>query len=193
VPDPELFAEWLVYGKSKSINTEPIDREKWDAEYSSIASVISKFVTSNRSALQGNYVEKVFASPRTWDMACRLWATCRCRDNIKPWDYLSGSIGEGTAKELMAYYIQMDLPDPRRVLERGVELIPNIKKIDRVYACLNSVMSFVLKHQEHAPRYCKILQDVKAEDVVAQCAKNIVLNNLCNSKEALELLESLDL
>lgn len=191
-PDPELFVEWLVFGKSQHINITPIDREKWDAEYSSIASVVSKFIISNRDMLQGKHTERVFASPRTWDMACRLWATCRCRD-VKPYPYLQGSIGEGVTKQLYTFFIEMDLPDPRHVLEHGVKLLPDERKVDRVYACINSIMSYVIKYQEHVPRFCEILQQIKAEDIVVQCAKKIVDNNLCNSPQAVKLLENINI
>ena len=191
-PSPDLFSDWLKLGKSLDISTKRMNMEDWQAEYANVSSVVSEFISRNSGRFIGNFMDRSFASPRTWDMACRLWTTCRCKDYLAI-DFISGCIGEGVTNELLNFYAYMDLPDPRVVLNRGVSSLPDMDKIDRVYACINSVLGYTIKYPEHAPKFCKILKDLELYDIVNQCTRELINNTLCNSEEALSLIESLEI
>ena len=83
-------------------------------------------------------------SPRTWEMAARLWAaasaagaSAACRAAL-----VSGAVGEAAGIQLLTWETQMDLPDPEAVLADPESAdIPD--RGDRAYAVLSAVAAAV--------------------------------------------------
>lgn len=83
-------------------------------------------------------------SPRTWDMAARLWAAAVAADasTEATTALITGAVGEGPGIELLMWEMEMDLPDPEAVLADPASFeVPH--RGDRVYAVLSSVAAAV--------------------------------------------------
>jgi len=83
-------------------------------------------------------------SPRTWEMAARLWAAAgaagageEARSAL-----VRGAVGDGAAAEFLAWLLEMDLPDPEEVLTDPASFtLPG--RGDRAYAALAAVTAAV--------------------------------------------------
>jgi hypothetical protein len=83
-------------------------------------------------------------SPRTWDMAARLWAAALAVDATTETTtaLICGAVGEGAGIELLMWEMEMDLPDPEKLLaDPDAFEIP--ERGDRAYAVLSSVAAAV--------------------------------------------------
>src|SRR5436305_7739071 len=89
-------------------------------------------------------------SPRTWDMAARLWAAARAVEATTEAEtaLLTGAIGEGPGIELLMWQLEMDLPDPEDVLADPDSFeVP--ERHDRAHAVLSSVAAAVAAKPTH--------------------------------------------
>jgi hypothetical protein len=83
-------------------------------------------------------------SPRTWEMAARLWAAAgvagageETRSAL-----VRGAIGDGAGVEFLAWLTEMDLPDPEAMLaDPGSFVLPG--RADRAYAALAALAAAV--------------------------------------------------
>jgi len=83
-------------------------------------------------------------SPRTWEMAARLWAAggvAGAGDAARS-ALVRGAVGDGAGVEFLAWLTEMDLPDPEAVLaDPGSFVLP--ERGDRAYAALAAVAAAV--------------------------------------------------
>jgi hypothetical protein len=83
-------------------------------------------------------------SPRTWEMAARLWAASGAAgagDEARS-ALVAGAIGDGAAAEFLAWLAEMDLPDPEAVLaDPSSFVLP--ARTDRAYAAVAAVAAVV--------------------------------------------------
>jgi hypothetical protein len=83
-------------------------------------------------------------SPRTWEMAARLWAAAGAAgagDEARS-VLVRGSVGDGAGAEFLTWLLEMDLPDPEEVLaDPGAFRLPD--RADRAYAALAAITSAV--------------------------------------------------
>jgi MoxR domain in the MoxR-vWA-beta-propeller ternary systems len=83
-------------------------------------------------------------SPRTWEMAARLWAAAGAAgagDEARSM-LVRGSVGDGAGAEFLTWLLEMDLPDPEEVLaDPDAFRLPD--RADRAYAVLAAVTSAV--------------------------------------------------
>jgi len=87
---------------------------------------------------------RAWPSPRTWEMAARLWAAATvagASDDARA-ALVMGSVGDGAGVEFLSWVTEMDLPDPEAVLAdpEGFELP---ERGDRAYAVLSAVAAAV--------------------------------------------------
>jgi hypothetical protein len=83
-------------------------------------------------------------SPRTWDMAARLWAAAGAAGASTEAEtaLLTGAVGEGPGIELLMWHMEMDLPDPEDVLaDPDAFEVP--ERHDRAHAVLSGVAAAV--------------------------------------------------
>ena len=83
-------------------------------------------------------------SPRTWDMAARLWAAAGAAGASTEAEtaLITGAVGEGPGIELLMWQMEMDLPDPEEVLADPDSFeVP--ERHDRAHAVLSSVAAAV--------------------------------------------------
>jgi len=83
-------------------------------------------------------------SPRTWEMAARLWAAAGAAgagDEARS-VLVRGCVGDGAGAEFLTWLLEMDLPDPEEVLaDPGAFRLPD--RADRAYAVLAAVTSAI--------------------------------------------------
>jgi hypothetical protein len=83
-------------------------------------------------------------SPRTWDMAARLWTAAQAVDASTEAQtaLITGAVGDGAGIELLMWEMEMDLPDPEEVLaDPDAFEVP--ERGDRAFAVLSSVAAAV--------------------------------------------------
>ena len=83
-------------------------------------------------------------SPRTWEMAARLWAAggaAGATDEARS-ALVRGAVGDGAGAEFLTWLLEMDLPDPEEVLaDPGSFALP--ERGDRAYAALAAITAAV--------------------------------------------------
>ena len=87
---------------------------------------------------------KGWPSPRTWEMAARLWAAGTAAEASEEAKALlvAGSVGDGAAAEFLAWVTELDLPDPEAVLADPASFtLP--RRSDRAYAAVSAVAAVV--------------------------------------------------
>jgi hypothetical protein len=140
------FAEGFVGGwPSADLPNVPAD---WADRLPAVRAVIASFLRTKPTLLSAvpsdDSSGRAWPSPRTWDMASRLWAACEaatasgeCRTAL-----LAGAVGEGPAIEVLRFARDLDLPDPEAVLAApGAFDVPD--RADRAFALLSSVAGAV--------------------------------------------------
>jgi hypothetical protein len=83
-------------------------------------------------------------SPRTWEMAARLWAAAAAAgaSDAARSELVRGAVGDGAGVEFLVWLTEMDLPDPEAVLaDPGSFVLP--ERGDRAYAALAGVAAAV--------------------------------------------------
>ena len=145
--EPQAFAQGLAGGwPAPEVPSLP---EGWEARLPHFRSLISAFITVRPGLACDVPTEAARAgrgwpSPRTWDMASRLWAaaTAAAASTEAETALVVGAVGEGPGVELLMWHEEMDLPDPEDLLADpdGAE-VP--ERGDRAFAVLSGVASAV--------------------------------------------------
>jgi hypothetical protein len=143
--EPAAFAQGLAGGWEPPV--VPILPEGWHENIPYTRSLISAFITVRPGLAcevptDAARAGRGWPSPRTWDMAARLWAAA---DAVKASTeattaLITGAVGEGAGIELLMWEMEMDLPDPEQVLA-DPESFQVPERGDRVYALLSAVAS----------------------------------------------------
>jgi hypothetical protein len=157
--DAETFCQGMISGwPDPSLQRLP---EKWRDGISQTRAFMASFVNARRSALHTMNETNgggAWSSPRTLDVAALLLAATRSlgyKDtNDLPVQLVSGCIGEDTAREWVAYAQDMDLPDPEAILKDPDKLKIEVKRMDRLYATLTSVVAAVIA-KKTKDRWCR--------------------------------------
>ncbi len=141
------FAEGIAGGwRAPRVPTLPA---AWTSHLALARGLVSAFITV-RPALtcavptDAARAGRGWPSPRTWEMAARLW-TAADATGASPEAraaLVSGAVGEAAGIEFLTWLIEMDLPDPEAVLADpdGFE-VP--ERGDRAYAVLSAVAAAV--------------------------------------------------
>ncbi|MGH9129949.1 MAG: AAA family ATPase [Acidimicrobiales bacterium] len=93
-------------------------------------------------------------SPRTWEMAARLWAAAGAAGvgGDARSALVRGAVGDGAGVEFLAWVIEMDLPDPEAILaDPDSFVLP--ERGDRAYAALTALAA-VVAAQPSGERWC---------------------------------------
>src|SRR3954447_1648918 len=145
--EPAAFAQGLVGGfETPKVPTLPPD---WVDEIPYTRGLVSAFINGRRGLAcdlptDAARAGRGWPSPRTWDMAARLWAAAEAAEASTEAEtaLLTGAVGEGPGIELLMWHLEMDLPDPEDVLAdpEGFE-VP--ERHDRAHAVLSSVAAAV--------------------------------------------------
>ena len=182
--EPAAFAQGLAGGwEAPVVPTLP---PGWEEGLIRTRGLVSAFVTVRpgltcQVPTDAAGAGKGWPSPRTWDMAARLWAAAVAAGASTEAEtaLITGCVGEGPGIELLMWEMDMDLPDPEAVLaDPDGFVLP--ERGDRAYAVLSAVAAAVAARPtperwlagwrvlgragEHAPDIAAV-----AARVLAQC------------------------
>jgi len=145
--DPRAVADGLAGGwAAPEVPQLPAD---WAAELGLALALVAAFLHA-RPALacappdDADAAGRGWPSPRTWEMAARLWAasgTAGSGEEARA-ALVRGAVGEGAGVEFLAWLAEMDLPDPEVVLaDPAAFRLPS--RGDRAYAAVAAVAAVV--------------------------------------------------
>lgn len=160
-----------------------------DFEWSLARSVIASFIRSRPTLLLRVPSEiatrgEAWPSPRTWDFASRLLATTHPSDSSDQMDLLVSCVGEGAAIEFFAWRRELDLPDPRDLLEHP-DRYKHPNRPDQAYAILSAVVQTAIQNltERHWLAAWSILATAARSggvDVGAAAARQLAMNRKPN-------------
>ena len=145
--DPRAVADGLAGGWMPP--QVPQLPEDWAAEFGLALALVAAFLHV-RPALacapphDAAAAGRGWPSPRTWEMAARLWAASGAAGSSEESRaaLVRGAVGEGAGVEFLAWVAEMDLPDPEAVLaDPAGFLLP--ARGDRAYAAVAAVAAVV--------------------------------------------------
>ncbi len=147
VAEPARVAQGLAGGWEAPV--VPVLPDDWEAGIPQARGLVSAFITVRPGLAVDVPTDAArsgrgWPSPRTWDMAARLRAAA---DSVNAsveatTALITGAVGEGAGIELLMWEMEMDLPDPEKVLADPDSFeVP--ERGDRVYAVLSSVAAAV--------------------------------------------------
>jgi MoxR-like ATPase len=152
-PSASEWVAWLM-GHGDAVSAVHLDLEKWEKEWGQAKALGAAFIRSHPSALKED-VSKVlgrtppaYATPRTWECALRLLASCRASGRMELYPMLAqGVLGPAIALEheggkgaWLVWLKDNDLPDPEDLLENPDLLEHDPKRPDRTFATLLAVV-----------------------------------------------------
>jgi hypothetical protein len=145
--EPAALARGLAGGWEAPV--VPAMPDGWEAGVPATRGVISAFISVRPGLALDLPTDAArsgrgWPSPRTWDMAARLWTAAQATDASTEAEtaLITGAVGEGAGIELLMWEMEMDLPDPEEVLaDPDAFEVP--ERGDRAYAVLSSVAAAV--------------------------------------------------
>lgn len=157
-PSAESWADWLC-GTGEEDPVPHLDLEAFERARHSANALVSAFVRRKpgclaelTSKLTGRF-PLAFATPRSWDSAARLLATCRVfsdLDSVLP--LVAGNIGEPVAIEFAAFARENDLPDPEDLLAKPESWKPDARRPDQAFAVVTAVATCAVAKDANAKR-----------------------------------------
>jgi len=145
--EPAALAQGLAGGwEAPQVPTLP---DEWRAAIPATRGIIAAFLTVRPGLALDLPTDAArsgrgWPSPRTWDMASRLWTAARAAGASTEAEtaLITGAVGDGAGIELLMWEMEMDLPDPEEVLADPDSFqVP--ERGDRAYAVLSSVAAAV--------------------------------------------------
>jgi len=145
--DAAAFAAGLTGGwQAPAVPSLPPD---WEDRIAFTRGLVAAFVTL-RPGLScavpddATGAGRAWPSPRSWDMAARLWAAAEAVDASVDAEtaLLTGAVGTGPGIEILMWRLEMDLPDPEALLaDPDAFVLPD--RGDRAHAVLSAVAAAV--------------------------------------------------
>lgn len=86
-----------------------------------------------------------YASPRSWEYAAHLLASCAVLDVPPDLDLLRGCLGEGTAVALAEYLSNLKMPDPEEVLAGKTRIDPATLNDGEIYVLFAGMERILLR------------------------------------------------
>ena len=146
---PELFTTALREGWQQG-SLPAIDPQEHARVLPDWKIRISAFLKVSPELLHGDPGKEKYgyASPRSWEYAAHLLASCAVLGLPPDLDLLRGCLGEGTAIVLAEYLDNLKMPDPLEVLNRKSTVVLEELNDGEVYV-LFAGMERILLSQEH--------------------------------------------
>lgn len=158
-PTPDSWGDWLLGGAGDRSGLKVFDpaaeearvMAEWDSPWAKARGVVAGFVRKfpamlhNMPPANDPRSSKAFATPRSWEMACRALASAEVHklDPVEVDTFLQGFVGEAAATQFVAYRKAADLPDPLEVLDGKVAFKHDERKLDKTLAVLSSCAAMV--------------------------------------------------
>lgn len=154
VPTVKEWTKWLIHESSPQMEAiedgEHRVRQRWNNEWPMAKGLVSGFMATQSDTMlyemppEGHKMRgRQWPSPRTWEMATRAIATCRClglgndiRDAL-----VDGCVGTGAATAFSAWAEHADLPTAEEMIQNG--WTPDKMRLDRSIAAYTTLISYV--------------------------------------------------
>jgi hypothetical protein len=160
-PSADDWVEWLN-GNDGMANVPRVDADAWEKGFIKAKALVSAFI-HRRPGLLSEDPTKVagrfplaYATPRTWECATRLLATCFAMSNEEAaLPLLAATIGEPIALEFATWLRANDLPDPEELLADPKKFEPDPNEPDRAFATCLAVAESALSDGSGAKKFSK--------------------------------------
>jgi hypothetical protein len=177
----EEWTAWLTNCEGDSSPIPILDRKEWDRQFLLSKVLVAAFLR-RRPGLLSEDPAKVsgrfplaYATPRTWEAATRLLATCRASGSDESvLTLFTGTLGEPIAVEFCAWLRENDLPDPEELLRNPEKFKPDVRYPDRVFATCLAVASVVIGDGKKKPKLERYNAAWKVLDKAIPIGKDIV-------------------
>jgi len=172
-----ILSDWPM----PSIKTVPDNVEDY---ISSAKALVASFIRTRPSLLMSFPKDEsaqagAWPSPRSWTMAARFLGACNSidADEDTMMNLIVGSVGSGAAQEFLTWQKNLDLPQPKDVLN-DPKGFPFPDRDDKVFAVISSAMAYAASHMtptlwEKAWLVIERTVNEKRADIAAVCAKQI--------------------
>ncbi len=153
-PDANGWVAWLS-GQASTCPVVKIDPSAWEKEWGIAKALGAAFIRSHPTSLHEDVSKAVgrtppaMTTPRTWESALRLLASCRTAERMDLYPALAqGALGPGTALEgpggdpggaWLVWLKNNDLPDPEDLLDDPTLFVHDKTRPDRTFATLYAV------------------------------------------------------
>jgi len=151
---------------------------------SSAKALVASFIRTRPSLLMSFPKDEsaqagAWPSPRSWTMAAKFLGACNSidADEDTMMNLIVGSVGSGAAQEFLTWQKNLDLPQPKDVLN-DPKGFPFPDRDDKVFAVISSAMAYAASHMtptlwEKAWLVIERTVNEKRADIAAVCAKQI--------------------
>lgn len=143
-PPADAWTDWLC-GSNAALSVPILDQAAWSKQWGQAKALVTAYL-KRRPGMLSEPPDKVrgrfplaYATPRTWEAATRLLATCRAVPGGEDitLSLMKATLGEPHAVEFSTWLRANDLPDPEHLLAAPAAWDPNPAEPDRVFAaCL---------------------------------------------------------
>lgn len=202
---PPTAEEWVDYMLSQNVprdtsilDYEEIVQKNWEKAYAKSLGLFAGF----QKKTSGKFLHRLppegsqdrsraWASPRTWEGATRVAATCMALDSVVPnsgdlmLDFIAACVGSGAAGEFTTWLREANLPNPEDVLNNG--WTPDRLRLDRNYAVYTAMSAFITGTKDEAKRLKYAVQgwdilntasDAGLKDMIAPIVSQLVNRGL---------------
>lgn len=130
-----------------------------------------------------------YASPRSWEYAAHLLASCAVLDLPPDLDLLRGCLGNGTAVALAEYLNNLKMPDPEAVLSGQIEVEPEELNDGEVYVLFAGMERLLLRQPPapdflgHTGRFLRLAQqlnDAGRRDVIFVTLRQLAVSGFAS-------------
>ena len=145
----DVYAESLVTGSWPELDVPTLD-PTYPPALAHARALVAGFLRARGGQLSAVPKDAAgrgrgFPTPRTWDYAARLVATCQVAGfgtDVRRL-LVHGVLGDSTGHEFLAWLSALDLPDPEKVLADPGSIAFASMRPDRVHATLQGVLAAV--------------------------------------------------
>ena len=194
--------EWTAWLSGNPNNTEivELDRDQWERGYSKAKSLAIAYLKIKPSELMEDPSQdearfpQAYASPRTWDTAIRLYASCIATDRLDlALPLVNGCIGSAIGTMWLSWINENDLPNPEDLLADPDSYEPDTRRPDAVFATMNGVALAVADSKgkysaaEYGRRFVsafKVIDRCGQPDKIVLACKSLVTKETRPAKDA---------
>ena len=169
-PSCEEWCSWLMQagnGNEIEVQTTAANEEArvlklWPSAFAKASGIITSFLRRKPSLLHAQpasgapEASLAWPSRRTWEMATRALAACEIHhlDESEADRYVGAFVGPAAIRELRSWMVNIDLPDPAKLLDGEIDWKHDPDRLDRTMVVCSSCAALVAPHsaEKRLPR-----------------------------------------
>ena len=194
-PSCQDWCSWLLQagnGNEVEVATTAEDEEKrvlkaWPSAYAKASGIITSFLRRKPSLLHAQpasgspEASLAWPSRRSWEMATRALAASEIHhlDESDTDRYVGAFVGPAAIRELRSWLVNVDLPDPERLLDGEIEWKHDPDRLDRTMVVCSACAALVAPHSaaKRLPRaealWKMLLPLMEVSDVIFPAVKTL--------------------